>query len=70
MPRRSPFTSVPEPQRTIASHQEAILALKENVEVVTRQRSREANINSCPTWAELIGLGIVSADQANLVLKR
>jgi len=64
------FPPVPEPQRSLESHQEAILALKEGYETVTRQRSRNVELRSCPTWAELVELGIVTMDQVNFMMKR
>jgi len=69
VPRRSTFPPVPEPQRSLEAHQEAILALKEGYELLTRQRTRAVRLNSCPTWEELIELGIVTPEQVNLLLK-
>lgn len=69
MPRKSAFPPVPEPQRSEHSHQETLLALKEGYEVLTRQRNKQVALKSCPTWEELIELGVVSVDQVNLILK-
>lgn len=60
---RGDYSSIPEPQASIPSHHEAILALKEAVEVITRQRRREQIALSAVTWNDLVALGVIERDQ-------
>lgn len=60
---RGDFSSIPEPMLTLASHQDVLVALKEAVEVLTRQRKLEQVRSSAVTWNDLLALGLVQPDQ-------
>lgn len=55
------YKAIPDPQATPESLQQAVIALKETVEILTRQRRPIAN--GAVTWQDLLDLGLIVADQ-------
>lgn len=54
---------IPEPSLTIASHQIVILALKEAVEILAKQRDPKQIPHAAVTWQDLVDLGLVGPEQ-------
>ena len=54
-------SSVPDPQLTLDSHQQVLIALKSNVEILTLQRSPSSA--AAVTWNDLVNLGLIKASQ-------
>lgn len=52
--------AIPVPQQTLPSLQQAVSALKDNVEVLTRTRGPVTA--AAVTWQDLVDLGLISAD--------
>lgn len=59
MPAKYP--AIPEPQAEINSVRDTSAAIKETVEVLTRQRGTRSF--SAVTWEDLLGLGLITPDQ-------
>ena len=55
----SRFPGIPDPQPSVDSMYETIIALKQTVEVLSQQRQPKAN--GCPSWQDLVDLGIITA---------
>lgn len=55
------YGSVPEPQPTLGSLHQCVLALKQGFEILTRQR-RPADAGAV-TWADLVDLGLIDPSQ-------
>jgi hypothetical protein len=60
---RGDFSPIPEPMLSLPSHQETLTAIKDAVEVLTRQRKVEQVRSSAVTWNDLLALGLVQEDQ-------
>lgn len=62
---RGDYSAIPEPQLSLVSHQEALLSLKEAVEVLTRQRQRSSEQIgiAAVTFNDLVSLGLITRDQ-------
>jgi hypothetical protein len=60
---RGDFSAIPEPQLSLASHQEALIALKETVEVLARQRRTDQVASSAVTFNDLVALGLIQRDE-------
>lgn len=57
------IASMPEPDETLPSIRQTVVALKANVEVLTQQRKGAAILASAVTWQDLLDLGLIAADQ-------
>ncbi len=55
------YPAINEPTTDTASLRESILSLKEATEMLTRQRGDP--LASAITWADLVALGVITADQ-------
>lgn len=55
------YPAINEPTTDVASLRESILSLKEATEMLTRQRGDP--LASAITWADLVALGVITADQ-------
>jgi len=60
---RGDYPPIVEPSVNLESHQEAITAIKQSVDILTRQRKSEEIPLSAVTWNDLLGLGLVTRDQ-------
>lgn len=61
MPNNNSYKAIPDPQATPQSLRESVLALKETVEVLTRQRRPIAA--GAVTWQDLVDLGLIKMSQ-------
>lgn len=58
------FPAIPQPVRdNDDSIYEALLAMKEAIELMTRQRAKNLGTLAMPTWQELVDLGVITQDQ-------
>lgn len=55
------FPAIPHPKPDTESHNKVLLALKESVETLTRQRGNPEN--SVITWADMVALGVIDKSQ-------
>jgi hypothetical protein len=60
---RGDYGSIPDPMLNLPSHQDTLTALKQAVEVLTRQRRVEQVKASAVTWNDLLALGLIQEDQ-------
>lgn len=60
----SKFTpAIPEPSHAIGDLYQAVLALKQAVEILTKQRGPARKADAAVTWQDLVDLGLIDADQ-------
>lgn len=62
MSHTNKFSSIPMPDNTVEGNRQTLLALKEAVEILTRQARGDIR-SSAVTWNDLIDTGVVAADQ-------
>jgi len=53
------FPAIPEPRPTVESMHDTVMALKEAVEIMTRQRGGADPVTSMVTWGDLVEKGLI-----------